>query len=71
MPVDATARGGTSRSDIQATGERADTAAVGDAGFTCAECGKPVDPDLSYIMSVPVGQEPLYHHLACIGLDPI
>ncbi len=28
-----------------------------------------MDPDLSYIMSVPVGKEPLYHHLACIGLD--
>ncbi len=40
------------------------------AGYTCAECGKPVDPDSSYIMSVPVGREPLYHHPACIGLEP-
>jgi hypothetical protein len=39
-------------------------------GYTCAECGKPVDPDSSYIMSVPVGREPLYHHPACIGLEP-
>jgi len=40
------------------------------AGYTCAECGKPVDADSSYIMSVPVGREPLYHHPACIGLEP-
>jgi len=40
-----------------------------DAGYTCAECGKPVDPDSSYIMSVPVGRDPLYHHPACIGLE--
>ena len=39
-------------------------------GYTCAECGKPVDPDSSYIMSVPVGRDPLYHHPACIGLEP-
>lgn len=37
--------------------------------ITCAECGEPVDPNLSYIVSVPVGSEPLYHHPACIGLD--
>jgi hypothetical protein len=43
---------------------------MGDDGFTCAECGEPVNPDLSYIMSVPVGREPLYHHPVCIGLDP-
>jgi hypothetical protein len=42
-----------------------------DEGFTCAECGQPVDPVLSYIVSVPVGRDPLYHHLACIGLDPV
>jgi hypothetical protein len=29
-----------------------------------------VDPELSYVMSVPVGSEPLYHHPVCIGLDP-
>ena len=46
-----------------------DTAAMGDDGYTCAECGGPVDPELSYVMSVPVGSEPLYHHPACIGLD--
>jgi hypothetical protein len=40
-------------------------------GFTCEECGEPVEADLSYIMSVPVGSEPLYHHPACIGLDPL
>jgi hypothetical protein len=55
---------------IQRPPTGADTAAVGNEGFTCAECGEPVDPDLSYIMSVPVGSEPLYHHPACIGLDP-
>jgi hypothetical protein len=45
--------------------------AMADEGFTCAECGQPVDPDLSYIVSVPVGRDALYHHLACIGLDPV
>jgi hypothetical protein len=44
---------------------------VEDQGLVCAECGLRVDPDLSYIMSVPVGHEPLYHHPACIGLDPL
>jgi hypothetical protein len=43
---------------------------MGDEGLICAECGDSVNPELSYIMSVPVGQEPLYHHPACIGLDP-
>ena len=60
-----------SRWVLQGPTERADTGAVEDQGLVCAECGLPVDPDLSYIMSVPVGHEPLYHHLACIGLDPL
>jgi hypothetical protein len=60
-----------SRPAIQGPVGRADTASVEDQGLTCAECGLSVDPDLSYIMSVPVGHEPLYHHPACIGLDTL
>ena len=61
---------GSLRSPIQGSKRVADTRAMGDEGLTCAECGEPVNPDLSYIVSVPVGREPLYHHPACIGLDP-
>ena len=60
-----------SRRTLQGPTGRADTGSVEDQGLVCAECGLPVDPDLSYIMSVPVGREPLYHHPACIGLDPL
>ena len=60
-----------SRRALQGPSGGADTGPVEDQGLVCAECGLPVDPDLSYIVSVPVGHEPLYHHLVCIGLDPL